>query len=289
MKDLPLVSIITPSYNQGQFIEDTILSVKNQDYLNIEHIIVDGGSTDDTLGILKKYESTYNMRWISEPDEGQSDAINKGFEMMNGEISAWLNSDDIYFSNDVVSYIVEEFCRFSKIDIIFGNDTLIDKDNRILEIRRMPEFNYERLLRCNVISQPATFFKSKVIRTCKLDENLDCVMDLELWLRLSKNGYNFKHVDKILAGNRIHKNRKMIARKYEASNEAKKVRKKYGNTYGLKHYLFSYLVDRLNLHVRRIQAIIDIFDIHKNKYKFPVNIIIDSRLCSIKNQIFAKG
>ena len=78
MKDKPLVSIVTPSYNQGRFIEDTILSVKNQDYPNIEHIVVDGGSTDNTLDILKKYEGTYNMRWISEPDEGQSDAVNKG-------------------------------------------------------------------------------------------------------------------------------------------------------------------------------------------------------------------
>src|SRR4030067_3134955 len=95
-QDLPLVSIITPSLNQGEFIEETILSVKNQTYENIEHIIVDGGSTDDTLNILKKYAGSYRMRWLSEPDNGMYQAINKGMRLANGEILAYLNSDDLY-------------------------------------------------------------------------------------------------------------------------------------------------------------------------------------------------
>ena len=105
-KDLPLVSIVTPSYNQGKFIEDTILSVKNQSYPNIEHIVVDAGSTDGTLKILRKYEKEYNLKWVSEPDEGQSDAVNKGFEMAKGEIVDWINSDDVYFDTMTISYVV---------------------------------------------------------------------------------------------------------------------------------------------------------------------------------------
>ncbi len=96
MNSKPLVSIVTPSLNQGGFIEDCIRSVKNQSYKNIEHIIVDGGSTDATINILKKYEGTYNMIWLSEPDNGMYDAINKGFKLSKGEIMAWINADDMY-------------------------------------------------------------------------------------------------------------------------------------------------------------------------------------------------
>ena len=99
MHSLPLVSIITPSYNQGRFIRQTIESVLNQKYPNIEYIIVDGGSSDNTLEIIKEYEG--KIKWISEKDNGQSDAINKGFSMANGEIIAWLNSDDIYLEDAI--------------------------------------------------------------------------------------------------------------------------------------------------------------------------------------------
>jgi glycosyltransferase involved in cell wall biosynthesis len=87
------VTVVTPSYNQGPFIEETLLSVKHQDYANIEHLVIDGGSTDETLGILRRYEATYPLRWISEPDRGQADALNKGFRRAQGEMIGWLNSD----------------------------------------------------------------------------------------------------------------------------------------------------------------------------------------------------
>ncbi|MCD6361181.1 MAG: glycosyltransferase, partial [Armatimonadetes bacterium] len=105
----PLVSIVTPSYNQGEFIEETILSVKNQDYPNIEHIVVDGGTTDNTVAILKKYDGTYNMRWLSEPDKGQSDEVNKGWGLCQGQIVGWLNSDDTLAEKRTISYVVEQF------------------------------------------------------------------------------------------------------------------------------------------------------------------------------------
>lgn len=105
----PLVSIITPSFNQGRYIEQNILSIINQNYPLIEHIIVDGGSTDETIDILKKHESSYNLRWISESDEGQADAVNKGFNMAHGEIIGWLNSDDVYYDITTISRIVDAF------------------------------------------------------------------------------------------------------------------------------------------------------------------------------------
>lgn len=110
----PLVSIITPSYNQGKFIEETIQSVLNQDYPNIEYIVIDGGSTDNTIDILKKYEG--RLRWISEPDKGQSDAINKGFAMARGSMMAWLNSDDTYLPG-TVNKVVDIFCSQTDIGL----------------------------------------------------------------------------------------------------------------------------------------------------------------------------
>lgn len=153
----PKISIVTPSYNQGQFIEETILSVKNQDYPNIEHIIVDGGSTDRTLEILKKYEGTYKIYWISEPDEGQADAVNKGFALAKGEIIGWLNSDDVYFDTHVITRVVQCFNRRKNFDIIYGNLALINKTGLILKIDVAPGFTRSRLLRGAFIPQPATF------------------------------------------------------------------------------------------------------------------------------------
>jgi glycosyltransferase involved in cell wall biosynthesis len=131
----PLVSIVTPSYNQGQFIETTLLSIKNQDYPKLEHIVVDGCSSDNTIEILKRYEREYNLKWIAERDKGQSDAINKGFKAAKGDIIGWLNSDDAYFDKHAVSYVANEFQRLPEVDVIYGNGVCIDDKNMTIWIR----------------------------------------------------------------------------------------------------------------------------------------------------------
>ncbi|GAG62509.1 unnamed protein product [marine sediment metagenome] len=126
----PRISVITPSYNQGRFLEKTILSVLNQNYPNLEYIIIDGGSTDESINIIKKYEN-YIDYWVSEKDRGQADALNKGFKKATGDIIGWQNSDDIYLPS-VFLKIAELFKQNPKIDIIYGNRFDIDEDNNII-------------------------------------------------------------------------------------------------------------------------------------------------------------
>lgn len=248
MSDKPVVSVVTPSYNQGQFIEATLLSVKNQDYPSIEHLVIDGGSSDDTLEILHKYEKEYNLKWISEPDKGQSDAVNKGFERASGQVIGWLNSDDVYFDRQVISYIVSKFKEFNDIDVIYGDGIMIDEDNLVLKaIHRTPWFSYNRLLRSDFIFQPSSFFRREVVQQHKLDIKIDLPMDYEYYLRLATHGLKFKHVDRVLSAARWHEKAKTVSRPQEARSEAKKVQKLYGQHFHKSYYLLTLLDDFLTL------------------------------------------
>jgi len=204
----PLVSIITASYNQGHFIEDTILSVLNQDYSNIEHIIIDGGSTDNTLDILQKYGYTNRIVWISEKDEGQSDAYNKGFRISKGEIIGFLNSDDVYLSRNAISSIVDYFLKNPSIDIIYGDSAWIDANNVILRINLRPDFSIQRLYRFNFIPHPATFIKREAFKETLYNTNLKFAIDYDLWIRLARKGYKFAHIKQLIGGIRVHPNTK---------------------------------------------------------------------------------
>ena len=238
MKDKPLVSIVTPSYNQGRFIEDTLLSVKNQDYPNIEHIIMDGGSTDETIDILRSYEGSYNMRWVSEPDKGQSDAINKGWKRCSGEIVGWVNSDDVYFYEWVISYIVNQFKTLQDVDVIYGDGVIINEDNLILRICHViPWFSYNRLLRVMFLFQPSSFFRREVVQDYKLDLDIDLSMDYEHCLRLAANGLKFKHVNKILSAYRRHSATKTQSRLEETKAETRKVQERYGQKFDIRYCL----------------------------------------------------
>jgi len=197
------ISIVTPSLNQGEFIERTILSVLSQTgAFDLEYIVVDGGSTDDSLEIIKKHED--KLRWVSEEDRGQSDAINKGFNMASGGILAWLNSDDTY-EPDALSEVAEQY-RKHRFKWCFGNCRNIDENDR--EIRRAitkykifesRRYSYKRLLSKDFISQPAVFFTQDVYQEVgPLDLNCDYSMDYDYWLRIGKK-YSPVYIDKFLA------------------------------------------------------------------------------------------
>ena len=177
------ISIITPSFNQGEFIEQNITSVLSQNYPNFEHIVIDGGSTDNTVEILKKYS---HLKWVSEPDEGQADAINKGLKIAEGEIIGWLNSDD-YYLPDIFNLINEEF-NFEKSDWLIGNTkyyySILDK---FIDVKS-PIITYEKLI-CDpdIVKQPPTFFKRSFLEDLGgLNSKYYMIMDYDLWLRAAK-------------------------------------------------------------------------------------------------------
>ena len=184
---MPLVSIITPSYNHRRFIEDNILSIKHQDYPFIEHIIVDGGSTDLTISILRKYKT---VRWISEPDEGVTDAFNKGISMASGGILAFQNADDVYYSRDAVRKAVDAMMSNPTVGVIFGDFATIDADGKVMGLSKGgggKQYNLPDLL-CSEFTIPlvSAFIRRSAIDAIggKLDTSLDFAADWELWTRI---------------------------------------------------------------------------------------------------------
>jgi glycosyltransferase involved in cell wall biosynthesis len=233
MTDLSL-SIITPSFNQRSFIRETLDSVSGQRYSNKEHIIVDGNSDDGTINLLDEYEKDHDhMRWISEDDNGQADAINTGFEMAEGDIIGWLNSDDVYFDTGVFSRIVDYFQKFDS-DIIYGDMALLSHDSNILKIHISPSFDHDKLLRYCYITQPALFFRENIFDEGLVNPSLEYAMDYDLWMRAARN-YKFRHVDDVLAGDRNHIERKIISDRTLMQKESRRVARDYGRPKGMNY------------------------------------------------------
>lgn len=206
--DWPKISIITPSFNQGQFIEETIRSVLLQNYPNLEYLIIDGGSTDNTIEIIKHYEQQITY-WISEKDQGQSDALNKGFKKCTGDIIYWLNSDDCLKPASLY-HVALNFIRGCKI--IHGKVDFTDIDGHLIRILNHKTFSHKSLLKpwvsTYVPSQPGIFFASSLIHTKNLvRENLHFCMDYELWLRISMKA-KVSHIEDRLATYRLHETSK---------------------------------------------------------------------------------
>jgi len=199
----PRISVVTPSLNQGAFIEDAVLSVLRQEYPNFEHIIVDGSSTDGTVDFLRR---SPHLRWTSERDKGQSNALNKGLRMATGHIVGWLNSDDRYRPG-CFEKIVQAFRRFPDTDVIYGDYTYVNEHGCVFQNCREIEFSHFILRYNHVLYIPttATFFRRRVVDEGNLiDERFDYAMDYEFFLRLAEKGYRFKHVPYLLADYRWH-------------------------------------------------------------------------------------
>ncbi|MDA3890629.1 MAG: glycosyltransferase family 2 protein [Salinivirgaceae bacterium] len=200
MSSLPKISIITPSFNQGVFVEDTILSVLNQNYPNLEYIIIDGGSTDSSVDIIQKYNDQLAY-WVSEEDRGQSHALNKGFKKATGDIIAWINSDD-YYLPDTLLFVAEIFEKYPDVDIIYGD--VINFTGKKEFYYKVAEFEPLDFLSRISIHQPGVFWRTSLLEKVGfLNETLHYAMDYDLWMRLFFS-YKSLKIDKPFAKFRMH-------------------------------------------------------------------------------------
>jgi glycosyltransferase involved in cell wall biosynthesis len=225
----PSISIITPSFNQGEFIKDTILSIKNQTYKNFEHIVVDGGSTDGTLAILKKYEGTYNLTWSSETDEGMYQAINNGLKKAQGDILCYLNTDDLYLPW-ALEAVVKYFTNYNKVDLLYGDIINLDDIKGTVELTFSPPFNLKWAINKGGLYQPAVFWSRRAYEMVGgLDEKLQIGGDYEYWLRIATRCV-VKKINEFLAVDRNHDKRKCFVHSKLSEEELSQIRIRYGAT-----------------------------------------------------------
>jgi glycosyltransferase involved in cell wall biosynthesis len=195
-----LVSVLTPSLNQVAFVRDCIDSIASQDHPSIEQVVVDGGSTDGTLDVLRAAESE-RLRVHVSPKSGQSRALNEALALSRGEIIGWLNTDDAYFGVDAVSLVVAAFEANPDAIVVYGDAAVVDEEGRVLRHVSTDAADLARVQEHSPLVQPAVFFRREAVAEGFLREDLDVVMDSELWVRLSKRG-RFHKVNRILAVDR---------------------------------------------------------------------------------------
>lgn len=198
----PTVSVVTPSYNQAAFLETTIRSVLEQDYSAVEYFVMDGASTDESVEVIKKYSDRLS-EWVSEKDSGQGDAINKGLARANGEIFAWLNSDDYYLPG-AISTAVKTFQQNPDAVLVYGNMLAVDENGQILNVLKYGQYSLEDLLCFQIIGQPAVFFRREAyIQAGGLDVAYHYMLDHHLWIRISQQG-QLLYVPQAWAAARFH-------------------------------------------------------------------------------------
>lgn len=202
MANIPRISIVTPSFNQGEFISETIESVLSQGYPNLEYIVVDGGSTDGSVKIIESYQASLSW-WVSEPDKGQTDALTKGFEKSTGDVLAWLCSDDLLVPG-ALWIIAGIFMADPALDLVYGDTAYLYPDGRT-KAKRKISFDYKMMLYAySMIPQPSSFFTRQIYEKVHgLDRNLHYAMDFDLYLRMGPD-VSALHIPIVLSKYRLH-------------------------------------------------------------------------------------
>jgi glycosyltransferase involved in cell wall biosynthesis len=213
MADLPRISVITPSYNQAAFLEKTICSVLDQGYPHLEYFIIDGASTDGSVAIIRKYEK-YLAGWVSEPDHGQAEAINKGFQQATGEIIGWLNSDDLYLKG-AFDQVLDGFRKAPEAGFVFGDVLSIDGEGQVINTMRYGDWQLKDLMIFSIIGQPGVFMRHQALDQARengnyLDTHYHYMLDHHLWLRIAREG-PILHIPEFIAAGRFHAEAKNIA------------------------------------------------------------------------------
>jgi glycosyltransferase involved in cell wall biosynthesis len=258
----PLVSILTPSFEQGRFLSDCLVSVQRQTYPYIEHVVFDGASTDGTLAVLESAGDA--VRWSSEPDDGQADAVNKAFAASGGEIVGWVNSDDGLFSVDAVARVVAAFAEHPEAGVVYGDAALVDESGLILRHHRS-RWPAGALPLVSPIVQPAAFFRRSVIQEDEfvLRVELHRFLDYELWLRLRSRGVRFVHLPAVLAVDRDHPQRKVRTTDEVFLAESTQLVDEYGPVFAVPR------LRRVGGLLRRLRGIPAVWSWERSERAFP--------------------
>ena len=248
----PKISVVTPSFNQGRFLEETILSVLEQNYPNLEYMIIDGGSTDGSVDIIRKYANRLEY-WVSEPDRGQSHAINKGFARATGDIFCWLNSDD-YFEPGALEFVGRYFHNHPECQWLVGQCRILDTDSNTTRLFVARYDGRDNLLRFweaweggTMLPQPSSFWHRDLVNVRLLNEDLHYALDYELWLRLNEK-YEPAIVPEVLAIYRFHNTAKTVTLSKNFLPEQLAVARPYWHARGIRFTL------HCELDWRRIRA-----------------------------------
>lgn len=274
--DSPLVSILTPSYEQGRFLPDCLASVGRQTYPRIEHVIVDGGSTDGTLAVLESAGGA--VRWVSEPDDGQADAVNKAFAASHGEIVGWVNSDDGLFAVDTVAQVVAAFARHPEAGVVYGDAALVDESGRIVRHHRS-RWPTGSLPLVSPLVQPAAFFRRSVLGPGEppLRVELHRFLDYELWLRLRDRGVRFFHLPTVVAVDRDHPQRKVRTTDEIFTRESSQLVEEYGPFFAVPRFR------RVGGLLRRMRGLPEVWRWERHEPAFPWRT--DGRLGRLVRQV----
>lgn len=247
----PKISVITPSYNQGLFLEETIRSVLLQGYPNLEYIIIDGGSTDNSVQVIKKYEK-WLAYWVSKPDKGQSDAINQGFRIAKGDLVSWINSDDLYFP-ETFSKIARNFQKYPEADFVYGDGDVIDERgelklellSRSYDLSILKSYHFMTNNTTNFIIQQSVFWRFKVFdKIGLLDDSLHYGMDYEYWLRAGTAGLSFVHIPEKIGKYRMISGTKTMSNPTIFWNERLEIFRRY-NSKRMKRFFIYYFYNKL--------------------------------------------
>ncbi len=203
------ISVVTPSYNQGAYLEATLRSLLDQNYPDLEMIVIDGGSTDQSVDIIRRYEASLS-HWESEKDRGQSHALNKGFAHVHGDIWTWLNSDDL-LEKGVLQRVARIFAQNPEVGVVYGDCVYVAQDGEtVIEQFRGEPYSRLRHLAHRFIAQPSCFFRASMVPPA-VREDLHYCMDYDLWLKLSARGVKFHYVPEVFSRYRLHDESKSVS------------------------------------------------------------------------------